>query len=105
MRVVLGDLRQDHIEGATAQFVRRGQSSSVLAIRLDVTDRFGMAHAAEQAQRHFGKIHVLVNNAGVGIQRPFNEAGYEDWDFGLAVNLGGVVNGIQTFLPRIRAHG
>jgi NAD(P)-dependent dehydrogenase (short-subunit alcohol dehydrogenase family) len=52
----------------------------------------------------FGKIHVLVNNAGVGIQGPFKGITYADWDFGLAVNLGGVINGLQTFLPRIRAH-
>jgi NAD(P)-dependent dehydrogenase (short-subunit alcohol dehydrogenase family) len=50
-------------------------------------------------------VHVLVNNAGVGIQGPFKGITYEDWDFGLAVNLGGVVNGLQTFLPRIRRHG
>ncbi len=52
-----------------------------------------------------GKLHVLVNNAGVGIQGPFRGITYADWDFGLGVNLGGVINGIQTFLPRIRAHG
>jgi NAD(P)-dependent dehydrogenase (short-subunit alcohol dehydrogenase family) len=47
----------------------------------------------------------LVNNAGVGIEGPLAEASYADWDFGLAVNLGGVVNGLQTFVPRIRAGG
>lgn len=105
MQVVIADLRQDHIDEATASFARRGQSSSVQALRLDVTDRAAMAAAAEQTEGRFGKVHVLVNNAGVGIQGPLNEASYEDWDFGLAVNLGGVVNGIQTFLPRMRAHG
>jgi len=48
---------------------------------------------------------VAVNNAGVGIEGPLKEATYDDWDFGLGVNLGGVVNGVQTFVPRIRSHG
>jgi NAD(P)-dependent dehydrogenase (short-subunit alcohol dehydrogenase family) len=105
MKVVLADLRQDHIDQAMAAFSERGQSKSVHAIRLDVTDRDAMAAAADETERVFGKVHVLVNNAGVGIQGPFKGITYADWDFGLAVNLGGVVNGLQTFLPRIRAHG
>jgi NAD(P)-dependent dehydrogenase (short-subunit alcohol dehydrogenase family) len=105
MHVVLADLRQDHIDTARAAFEQRGQSRSVHAIRLDVTDRAAMAAAADEAARVFGNVHVLVNNAGVGIQGPFSGITYADWDFGLAVNLGGVINGLQTFLPRIRAHG
>ena len=105
MKVVLADLRQDHIDEALAAFDRRGQSTNVHAIRLDVTDRSALAAAADETERVFGKLHVLVNNAGVGIQGPFKGVTYADWDFGLAVNLGGVVNGLQTFLPRIRAHG
>jgi NAD(P)-dependent dehydrogenase (short-subunit alcohol dehydrogenase family) len=105
MKVVLADLRQDHIDAALALFRERGQSKSVHAIRVDVTDRVAMAAAADETERVFGKLHVLVNNAGVGIQGPFKGITYADWDFGLAVNLGGVVNGLQAFLPRIRAHG
>jgi NAD(P)-dependent dehydrogenase (short-subunit alcohol dehydrogenase family) len=105
MRVVLADLRQDHLDEALKQFAARGLSASVHAIRLDVADRNAMAAAANETERVFGKVHVLVNNAGVGIEGPLKEAGYSDWDFAIAVNLGGVINGIQTFLPRIRAHG
>jgi NAD(P)-dependent dehydrogenase (short-subunit alcohol dehydrogenase family) len=105
LKVVLADLRQDHIDEALAKFRGRGQAPSVHAIRLDVTDRKAMEAAAQETERLFGKVHVLINNAGVGIQGPFKGITYDDWDFGLAVNLGGVVNGLQTFLPRIRAHG
>jgi NAD(P)-dependent dehydrogenase (short-subunit alcohol dehydrogenase family) len=105
MKVVLADLRQDHIDEAMAGFSKSGRGRSVHAIRLDVTDRAAMAAAADETERVFGKVHVLVNNAGVGIQGPFKGITYADWDFGLAVNLGGVINGLQTFLPRIRAHG
>ena len=105
MRAVIADLRQDHIDQALSQFEQRGQASRVHAIRLDVTDREAMSAAADEAEQVFGKVHVLVNNAGVGIQGPFKGTTYADWDFGLAVNLGGVINGLQTFLPRLRAHG
>jgi len=105
MKVVLADLRQDHIDEAMSGFDARGQSRSVHAVRVDVTDRAAMTAAADETARTFGNVHVLVNNAGGGIQGPFKGITYEDWDFGLAVNLGGVVNGLQTFLPRIRAHG
>ena len=105
MKVVLADLRQDHIDEALAAFDRQDRSKSVHAIRVDVTDRSSLAAAADETERMFGKVHVVVNNAGVGIQGPFKGITYADWDFGLAVNLGGVVNGLQTFLPRIRAHG
>jgi NAD(P)-dependent dehydrogenase (short-subunit alcohol dehydrogenase family) len=105
MKVVIADLRQDHIDEALAFFDEQGRPDSVHAINVDVTDRDAMAAAADETERVFGNLHVLVNNAGVGIQGPFEGITYEDWDFGIAVNLGGVVNGLQTFLPRIRAHG
>lgn len=105
MKVVLADLRQDHIDEALAVFAQRGQSQRVHALRVDVTDRAAMTAAADETEQRFGKVHVLVNNAGVGIQGPFSGITYQDWDFGLAVNLGGVINGLQTFLPRIRRHG
>jgi len=105
MRVVIADLRADHIKAATEDFARSGQSKSVHAILLDVTDRAAMSAAALETERVFGAVHLLVNNAGVGIQGPFQGITFADWDFGLAVNLGGVVNGLQTFLPHIRAHG
>ncbi len=105
MRVVLADLRQDHIDSALEGFERLGHARNAHAIRLDVTDRTAMSAAADEAQRVFGEVQVLVNNAGVGIQGPFTGITFADWDFGLGVNLGGVINGLQTFLPRIRAHG
>jgi NAD(P)-dependent dehydrogenase (short-subunit alcohol dehydrogenase family) len=104
MNVVLADLRTDHIDSALARFNALGRSASVHAIRLDVTDRAAMRAAAEETERRFGHVHVIVNNAGVGIEGPLEKATYADWDFGIGVNLGGVINGLQTFLPRIRAH-
>ena len=105
MKVVIADLRQDHLDEAIEWFESRQLGRSVHAIRLDVTDRAAMAAAADETERVFGKLHVVVNNAGVGIEGPLKGATYDDWDFGMGVNLGGVINGVQTFIPRIRAHG
>jgi len=77
----------------------------VHAISLDVTDRPGMERAAVETLRVFGKVHVLVNNAGVGIFGGLSTATYDDWDWGMGVNVTGVFNGIRTFVPRIKAQG
>jgi len=104
-KVAIADLRRDHLDVALAGFAGQGPRERVHGLVLDVSDRAAMASAADETERRFGKIHVIVNNAGVGIEGPLRQATYDDWDFGLGVNLGGVVNGIQTFVPRIRAHG
>src|SRR5215831_4177665 len=71
MKVVLADLRKDHIDEALALFDKHGESGNVHAVRVDVTDRAALAAAADEAERVFGKVHVLANNAGIGIQGPF----------------------------------
>jgi NAD(P)-dependent dehydrogenase (short-subunit alcohol dehydrogenase family) len=101
MNVVVADLRRDHIETALTQL----EGEAVHAIELDVTDRDGFARAADEAERVFGNVHVVCLNAGMGILGPAALARYDDWDWGLGVLLGGVVNGVQTFLPRLLAHG
>jgi NAD(P)-dependent dehydrogenase (short-subunit alcohol dehydrogenase family) len=105
MNCVLADLRDDHIDEARAWFDEAGRSSQVRVVKLDVTDRAAYAGAADEAERAFGKVHVLCNNAGIGISAPVSEASYEDWDWGVEVNLTGVFNGVHVMLPRIRAHG
>jgi NAD(P)-dependent dehydrogenase (short-subunit alcohol dehydrogenase family) len=100
MKVVVADVREDHLEEALGQL-----GGDVHPIRLDVTDRDGFAAAADEAERAFGRVHVLCNNAGVNLFNDLAEATYQDWDWVLGVNLGGVVNGIVTFVPRIKAHG
>lgn len=105
MKVVMADVRQDHLDEALAWFAAQGHVAEILGLRLDVTDRTAYAQAADAAERAFGKIHLLVNNAGIGLLGPLKLAGYSDWDWGLGVMIGGVINGIQTFLPRMLAHG
>jgi NAD(P)-dependent dehydrogenase (short-subunit alcohol dehydrogenase family) len=102
-KVAIADLRPDHLEEAKKSLA--AHDNRILAIEVDVTDREGMARAADAVDAAFGRIDILVNNAGVGIEGPFADASYADWDFGIGVNLGGVINGLMTFVPRIRAGG
>src|ERR1044072_7439751 len=105
MRVVLADVREDHLKDARAWFVSQKQSRRIKWLRVDVTNRKGYARAADQAEKAFGRIHVLVNNSGLGLLGTIDKTKYDDWDWGLSVMIGGVVNGILTVLRRIRAHG
>jgi NAD(P)-dependent dehydrogenase (short-subunit alcohol dehydrogenase family) len=103
MKVVIADIRQDHLDRTMAYFGETGRSAH--PIRLDVTDRAAFDRAADEAQRVFGKVHVVCNNAGVNFFAPMDECTYDDWDWLLSVNLGGVINGVRTFIPRIKKHG
>lgn len=103
MSVVITDIEESALAKARDDLARK--SNAVAAIRLDVTDRDAYARAADEAERVFGNIHVLCNNAGVAARGFIAQATYDDWDWTLGVNIGGVVNGIRTILPRIIAHG
>ncbi|VTU46345.1 Diacetyl reductase [(S)-acetoin forming] (plasmid) [Variovorax sp. SRS16] len=103
MNVMLADLSEEHLEQARARL--HAHSGSLRFCKVDVADRGDMARAADETEQAFGKIHVLCNNAGVSSPIPMDEASFEDWDWILGVNLQGVINGIVTFLPRIRRHG
>src|SRR5215475_13435920 len=67
MKVVIADIRRDHLDKAMAAFDGEG---AVHAIELDVSDREAMSRAAGETERVFGKIHVLCNNAGIGLGGP-----------------------------------
>jgi NAD(P)-dependent dehydrogenase (short-subunit alcohol dehydrogenase family) len=102
--VVIIDARQDAIDGAVPFFTEKGYP--VLGIKLDVTDREGWEKVADQVEAKFGKIHILVNNAGVAAgSGKLWEGSYKDWDFINSINVGGVFNGIKTIVPRILKHG
>jgi NAD(P)-dependent dehydrogenase (short-subunit alcohol dehydrogenase family) len=104
-RVMMADLRPDHIDDALAQFAGGERSNQVSALQLDVTNRDAYREAAERMEREFGGVDILVNNAGVGLEGPILEATYADYDFGFGVNTGGVINGFVSFLPQMIAHG
>lgn len=102
MNVTIADIRQDHLDAATAELAG---GDRVQALQLDVTNRAQFAEVADAAEARFGKLHVLIANAGVGLGGPTELATYADWDWVNGVNVGGAINAVVTLLPRILRHG
>ena len=103
VRVVIADIREDHLESAMEYF--HGTDARVHPIRLDITDREAYVAAADEAESVFGPVQLLFNTAGVSIFGPLEKSTYDDYDWQMGVNFGGVVNGVQTFLPRMIDYG
>ncbi len=103
-KVVIADVRQAAIDEALAYF--RGRNAAVHGIRLDITDRAAYAAAADEVEQVYGMApQLLFNNAGVNTFGPTEKSTYEDWDWVIGVDFWGVVNGMQTFVPRMIASG
>lgn len=102
MRVAIADIRDDHLAEASAEL---NGGDTVMAVKLDVTNRADFAAAADAVESRFGKIHILVNNAGVAVVGPTELATFADWDWVMGVNVGGAINGVTVMLPKILSHG
>jgi NADP-dependent 3-hydroxy acid dehydrogenase YdfG len=103
MKVVIADIEQQALDAALQQF--SDSNSEVIGMRVDVTRREAMEQAAADTIAEFEKVHVVCNNAGVAVGGTIDNMSYKDWDWVMGVNLDGVVNGVQAFLPLINAHG
>ncbi len=103
MKVVVADVEQTALDAVRHEF--EASNAEFLTIEVDVTDREAMEAAAAATESRFGNIHVVCNNAGVAVGGRIDEMTYDDWDWVLGVNLNGVVNGIRTFVERLKAHG
>src|SRR5438105_15752434 len=97
-KIVIGDVL-DADGGAVA--AELGDAAAY--VHLDVTDRGQWADAVTAALRRFGKLNVLVNNAGIATAAPIGNHTPEQWDAIIAVNLTGVFNGINASLEALKA--
>ncbi|HLI54796.1 MAG TPA: SDR family NAD(P)-dependent oxidoreductase [Acidimicrobiales bacterium] len=77
----------------------------VRAYSVDVADRGAVLAHAEQVVSDFGKVNLVVNNAGVAVAGTIADTTFEDLDWLLGINLGGVINGTKAFLPHLIASG
>ena len=103
MNIVAADIRLEAAEETCALLEPHGVKS--LASATDVTDAAAMAQLAARTSEAFGEVHLLCNNAGVCLFGPLESMSPADWEWLLSVNLKGVVNGLDAFLPLLRAHG
>jgi NAD(P)-dependent dehydrogenase (short-subunit alcohol dehydrogenase family) len=104
-KVAVADIQDVHFQHVQDLAKSEGWGDRCLTLRLDVRDRPGYKAALDAVEAQLGPLQILVNNAGVGIAGPVDEATHADWDWGVGVNLMGVANGVVEGLPRIKAHG
>ena len=92
MNVILSDIRKESLDAAREEVKEFTKAVYTIPV-------------ADEAEKAFGKIHILCNNAGINIFGPVDQATYDDWDWMINVNLYGVINGLMSFLPKIKTHG
>lgn len=103
-KIALGYRRKDHLDAAMEWFEAEGLRD-VLPVQLDVADTASWQSAADATEKTFGKIHLLINNAGTTFAGMIDKATADDWQWIMQVNFYGVINGLMTCIPRIRQHG
>ncbi len=101
--VVLGARRTDRLEAVADDI--RAVGGKVMTRKLDVTDRADVTAFAEAARKEFGRVDVIVNNAGVMPLSPMSSLKVEEWDRMVDVNIKGVLYGIAAVLPEMTARG
>jgi len=104
MNIVLADIDEKNLLKSTTELESLG--IPVLGALLDVADEMQWKSVADKAIEKFGKVHIVVNNAGVGGDSgPIENQETEGWQWALGVNLMGVVYGAKVMTPLIKDHG
>jgi NAD(P)-dependent dehydrogenase (short-subunit alcohol dehydrogenase family) len=103
MKVMLADIEPDALEAAVESL--QEFSPDIRGTICDVTDAASVERAAQATFNAFGRVHVVCNNAGVAAGGGIDHISLDNWRWVIDVNLMGVLHGIKSFLPHIRAHG
>jgi NADP-dependent 3-hydroxy acid dehydrogenase YdfG len=103
MTVVLGARRTDRLNRLAAEITAAGGTARVS--KLDVTNRADVAAFAQDAIETFGRIDVLINNAGVMPLSPMASLKVDEWEQMVDVNIKGVLWGIAAVLPTMNGQG
>lgn len=102
-RVMLADRDEEGLNRAVAELSK--DSNEIASVVCDVADVEQVKAAAQATIDHFGKVHIVANNAGVGLGGQPGEIAIEDWRWIVDINLMGVVYGVEIFTPLIQSHG
>lgn len=103
VKVMMCDIEQDALDKAVDAL--RQTNADVDGVIADVSLKDQMQVAADATIERFGKVHILVNNAGVGGGDNYDHWSQSGWDWTMAVNVMGVVYGVEIFGPLIESHG
>jgi NAD(P)-dependent dehydrogenase (short-subunit alcohol dehydrogenase family) len=101
--VVVADLDGGGAEEVAAAI--RADGGDAEGVRVDVSDAASVDALAARAVERFGHVDVLCNNAGVSTFNLIEDQTLDDWRWVFSVNLWGVVHGVHSFLPVLRAQG
>ena len=99
MKLVLADIEEEVLEQAASDLRENG--AEVLTVQTDCGDAASMDNLAAESLAHYGSVHVVCNNAGVGARGTMWKLGVNDWEFVLRVNLWGVIHGVRVFAPHL----
>src|SRR5690606_38933223 len=102
-KVAIGNLDDRQWADALQHFP--ANDPRLMTVVHDVMDKDGWQRTADEIEKKFGPVHVLVNNAGVGLSQLASTGTLNDWEWGMGVNFWGPVYGVNTFVPSMRAHG
>ncbi|HUO66597.1 MAG TPA: SDR family NAD(P)-dependent oxidoreductase [Gammaproteobacteria bacterium] len=103
MRVMLAGINEQNLDGALAKLRSAGIEAE--RVQCDVGSRPSVQNAALATIAKFGKVHVVCNNAGVGMGGEVGSIAESDWEWVIRVNLMGVVHGTEIFAPLLAQHG
>ena len=103
MKVMMADIEADALQAAVESL--QEISPDIGGTICDVADAASVERAAQATFNAFGRVHVLCNNAGVAAGGGIDHISLDNWRWVIDVNLMGVLHGIRSFLPHIRAHG
>ena len=102
MKVCVGYRNEERLKAALPLFKKR---AAILPVKHDVTDRDGWAKVLEQIKSEFGKLHLLVNNAGSKTRALISKVTEEEWANAVAVNFTATYNSVAVCLPHMLEHG
>jgi NAD(P)-dependent dehydrogenase (short-subunit alcohol dehydrogenase family) len=102
-RLALSDVDEVAVADTAARCEKLGVQAQ--GYQLDVSDRAAMTAHADQVVAEFGRVNLVVNNAGVALMATVEEMSYEDFDWIVGINFWGVVHGTKAFLPHLIASG
>ena len=104
MSVTIADLGGDRLAAAADELKSISGEEHVLAVETDVAQKESLEALERTVIQRFGRVHILMNNAGIGPQTSIFSA-QADWEGILGVNLLGVINGVRTFGQHMLSHG
>ena len=103
MNVVVADIEQSPMDETVAELAAQGVAA--IGVRTDVSKLEQVEALAAAAVDRFGAVHVVCNNAGVGVSNPVGATSMEDWRWTLDIDLWGPIHGVHVFLPIMEGQG